>query len=120
MVIDPETAPIVRRVFEEIIAGKSSSQVARELNAEGVPTPLEYKGVRRKNQSDKKPLWTHQRILEMLRNIKYTGCMVNHTRESKKIRDKAQYRVPEEEWIIHENAHEAIVSMEEFEAAMPK
>ena len=117
MVIDPETAPIVRRVFEEIIAGKSSSQVARELNAEGVPTPLEYKGVRRKNQSDKKPLWTHQRILEMLRNIKYTGCMVNHTRESRKIRDKAQYRVPKEEWIIHENAHEAIVSMEEFEAA---
>ena len=54
MVIDPETAPIVRRVFEEIIAGKSTSQVARELNAEGVPTPLEYKGVRRKNQSDKK------------------------------------------------------------------
>ena len=52
MVIDPETAPIVRRVFEEIIAGKSTSQVARELNAEGVPTPLEYKGVRRKNQSD--------------------------------------------------------------------
>ena len=87
------------------------------MNAEGVPTPLEYKGVRRKNQSDKKPLWTHQRILEMLRNIKYTGCMVNHTRESRKIRDKAQYRVPEEEWIIHENAHEAIVSMEEFEAA---
>lgn len=117
MVIDPETAPIVRRVFEEIIAGKSSSQVARELNAEGIPTPLEYKGVRRKNQSDKKPLWTHQRILEMLRNIKYTGCMVNHTRESRKIRDKAQYRVPKEEWIIHENAHEAIVSMEEFEAA---
>ena len=53
----------------------------------------------------------------MLRNIKYTGCMVNHTRESRKIRDKAQYRVPKEEWIIHENAHEAIVSMEEFEAA---
>ena len=117
MVIDPETAPIVRRVFEDIIAGKSTTQVARELNAEGVLTPMEYKGIHRKNQPEKKMLWTHQRILEMLGNIKYTGCMVNHTRESRKIRDKAGRKIPQEEWIIHENAHEAIVSMEEFEAA---
>lgn len=53
----------------------------------------------------------------MLKNIKYTGCMVNHTRESMVIRAKSQRRVPKEEWIYHENAHEAIVTMEEFEAA---
>ena len=107
----------IKAACEDIIAGKSTTQVARELNAEGVLTPLEYKGIHRKNQQEKKMLWTHQRILEMLGNIKYTGCMVNHTRESRKIRDKAGRKVPQEEWIIHENAHEAIVSMEEFEAA---
>lgn len=120
MVIDPETAPIVRRVFTDIIAGKTTSQIARELNAEGVPTPLEYKKITRKsteNQQPKKPLWTHQRILEMLRNVKYTGCMVNHTRESRHIRDKNQRRTNPEEWIINEDTHEAIVTMEEFEAA---
>ena len=117
MMIDPETAPIVRRIFTDVIAGKSTSQVARELNAEGVPTPLEYKGISRKHLEGKKPLWSHARILDMLKNMKYTGCMVNHTRESRKIRDKSQRRVPKEEWIIHENAHEAIVTMEEFEAA---
>jgi len=57
------------------------------------------------------------RILDMLKNIKYTGCMVNHTRESMVIRAKSQRRVPKEDWIYHENAHEAIVTMEEFEAA---
>lgn len=120
MVIDPETAPIVRRIFTDIIAGKSTSQVARELNAEGVPTPLEYKKISRKyknNTEPKKPMWTHNRVLEMLGNIKYTGCMVNHTRESRHIRDKNQRRTKPDEWIIHENAHEAIVTMEEFEAA---
>ena len=30
MIIDPETAPIVRRIFADVIAGKSTSQVARE------------------------------------------------------------------------------------------
>lgn len=120
MVIDPETAPIVRRVFMDIIAGKATSQIARELNSEGVPTPLEYKNITRKRQDTmqpRKPRWTHQRILEMLGNMKYTGCMVNHTRESRFIRDKAQRRTPREEWIINENTHEPIVTQEEFDAA---
>lgn len=117
MVIDPETAPIVKRIFMDVIAGKTTSQIARELNDEDVPSPLEYKGIKRKNQNTQKPIWTHAQIWSMLGNLKYTGCMINHTRESKKIRDSASSRVPKEEWFIHENAHEAIVSMEEFEAA---
>ncbi|MDD3220999.1 MAG: recombinase family protein [Lachnospiraceae bacterium] len=116
MVIDPETAPVVRRVYMDMIAGKIPPQIAKELNAEGVPTPLEYKKITRKGAAGK-PIWTHHRIIDMIKNMKYTGCMVNHTRESRKIRDKAQRRVPKEEWIIHENAHEAIVTMEEFEEA---
>ena len=120
MVIDPIAAPIVRRIFTDIIAGKSTSQVARELNAEGIPTPLQYKRIARKGQNAQeaaKPMWTHHRIIEMLGNVKYTGCMVNHTRESRHIRDKNQRRTKPDEWIIHENAHEAIVTTEEFEAA---
>ena len=100
-----------------MISGKSTSQIARELNAEGIPTPLMYKKIQRKVSGNCKPVWTHQRIIDTIRNLKYTGCMVNHTRESRTIRDKAGRRVPQEEWYIHENAHEAIVSKEEFEAA---
>ncbi len=117
MVIDPETAPVVRRIFMDVIAGKNTTQIARELNAEGVPTPLAYKGVKRKGGNTKKLIWTHARICDMLKNLKYTGCMVNHICENQKIRDKKQKRLPSEEWMIHENAHEAIVTMAEFEAA---
>ena len=95
----------------DMIAGKIPPQIAKELNAEGVPTPLEYKKITRKGAAGK-PIWTHHRIIDMIKNMKYTGCMVNHTRESRKIRDKAQRRVPKEEWIIHENAHEAIIPLE--------
>lgn len=117
MIIDPETAPIVRRIFTDVIAGKSTSQVARELNAEGIPTPQQYKGVARRKDHPPKVMWTHNRILDMIKNVKYTGCMVNHLRESMEIRAKTQRRVPKEDWIVHENAHEAIVTVEEFEAA---
>lgn len=117
MIIDPVAAPIVRRIFTDVIAGKSTSQVARELNAEGVPTPMQHKGTKPRKDAPPTGIWTHNRILDMLKNLKYTGCMVNNLRESPTIRAKSQRRTSKDEWIIHENAHEAIVTMEEFEAA---
>ena len=116
MVIDEKTAPVVRRIFLDVIAGKSCTQIAKELNTEGIPTPAQQKAVIRKT-STKKPQWTHRTLLAMIENIKYTGTMVNHTRESRFIRDKNQRRVPKEEWYIRENAHEAIVTQEEYDQA---
>ena len=116
MIIDPETAPIVRRIYMDVITGKSCTQIAKELNNEGVPTPAQHKAVTRQ-ASAKKPQWTHRALLGMIENIKYTGTMVNHTRESRFIRDKNQRRVPKEEWYIRENAHEAIVTQEEYDQA---
>ena len=117
LVIDPEASAIVYRIFMEVIAGKSCTEIARELNSEGVPTPAEHKQVKRTG-SLARPQWTHQTIHNIIGNIKYTGTMVNHTRESRFIRDKNQRRVPKNEWYIRENAHEAIVSQEEYAAAM--
>ena len=116
LIIDVETAPIVRRIFMEVIGGKSCTQIAKELNTEGIPTPAQHKAVSRK-ASSKKPQWTHRGILTMIESVKYAGTMVNHIRESRFIRDKNQRRVPKEEWYIRENAHEAIVTKDEYEQA---
>ncbi|MCI8473183.1 MAG: recombinase family protein [Clostridiales bacterium] len=117
LVIDPATAPIVRRIFMDIIAGKSCTAIAKSFNTEGIPTPAQQKNIHKKT-STSKPQWTHAAIHNLINNIKYTGTMVNHTRESRFIRDKNQRRVPEEEWYIKENAHQAIVTQDEYNAAM--
>lgn len=39
MVPDEGPAGIVRRIYEEIAAGKSQTEVARDLNKEKIPTP---------------------------------------------------------------------------------
>ena len=41
MIPDPETAPIVREIFLKAISRKSTSEIAKELNSRGIPTPLE-------------------------------------------------------------------------------
>ena len=87
LVIDQEAAVIVRRIFLDVIAGKTTSQIAKELNSESVATPAEHKSIRRR--ADRKaPQWTHHMILNIIENLKYTGTMVNHTRESRHIRDE--------------------------------
>ena len=118
MVIDEEAAKVVRRVFDEIISGKTTTQVAKGLNDDGIPTPGQYKGIQyKKTQSCQ---WSHMKIHEMISNIKYTGTMVNHTRESRFIRDKSQRKCSPDEWIVRENAHEPIVTLEEFKTANEK
>lgn len=117
MIPDPGSAPIVQRIFSMALAGSSTAAIATTLNADSVPTPAQYKRHRRKEGMllEKPLMWTHRGVLAILQNIKYTGTMVNHTRESRKIRDKTQRRVPPEEWMTRENAHEALVSAEVFE-----
>lgn len=115
MEIDEPAAMIVREIFDSVIAGKSTSEIAAELNHRSVPTPQEHKGTRR--VSPTVPRWTHPCIVSILRNIKYTGVMTNHTRESRRIRDSNQRRVAESEWFIHPDAHEPIIPREKWDQA---
>lgn len=115
---DPATAPVVREIFLMAGRGISTTQIARELNSRGVETPLRSKKIKIKPASAEcTPRWSHQTVISILKNIKYTGTMVSHTRESRCIRDKNQRRVPPEEWYVTENAHEGIVSWDEYEGA---
>ena len=42
LLIEPEGAEIIRRIFREFIDGKSKYQIAKELNEEKVDTPAAY------------------------------------------------------------------------------
>lgn len=116
MIINPETACIVREIFAMRLEGYSTTEIARTLNNRGVLTPAAYRRStgRRKDEAALAPQWTHQAILSILSNIKYTGTMVNHMVESRSIRDGG-VRLPKSEWIFRENAHDAIISKEDFE-----
>lgn len=43
LVIDPVAGPIVRRIFEEYVQGRSATMIATDLNAEDIPTPARHK-----------------------------------------------------------------------------
>lgn len=116
MIPDPETAPIVREIFLAAIDGKKSTEIAAMLNQQGVLTPQETKKTRHTNRHSL-PMWSHQAILRILRDYKYTGAMVNFKQENATIRAKTQKKNRPEDWVVVEGRHQAIVTHEEYRQA---
>ena len=120
--LDPEAAEVVRRVFDEALEGRNTSQIALSLNDDNIPTPGQYfKG----KHPDKKKFsymsdkisWTASMVYKLLTSYVYTGATVGHKRKSGGVGSRKTISQKKEEWIIVEGMHEAIVSKEEFELA---
>ncbi len=99
----PEEAAVVRRIFEMYMEGNGVDAIAKALNDEHIPSP---RGVH----------WYPSAIQAMLRSEKYKGCLLlqktfyeDHLskRQRKNRGEREQYQV--------ENAHEAIVSADDFQ-----
>ena len=115
-IIDEETAPIVRRIFDDTIAGKGPLRIARELEAEKVPIARAVYA-RRKGQPlpDKPYFWTQQTVVSILARMEYTGCACNFKTYSKSYKLKRRYHNAPENWVITPNTQEAIVTQEQFD-----
>jgi site-specific DNA recombinase len=105
MEIDPIESKVVLRIFQMSADGYSLAQIAKTLNAEGVPSPRLSKG--RKFQA-----WATSSIREMLYNERYRGVQVwNRTKKQRNPETgrKVSRPRPESEWQRTEVAEWRIV-----------
>ncbi len=122
LIVDEETAPVVRSIFERFISGKSIIGIAKELNEEGIPNPSMYKKLKGFNYrhpvgKSNDGLWPDSSVRRILQNQMYIGNMVQGKNTTISYKIKQCRAIPKEDWIIVENTHEAIVSKEMFEKA---
>ena len=114
---DPETAPVVREIFDMRLTGIGVCDIARNLNDRGIGCPtvfLHGKGetVTRKGRFDMM-CWTGGVINRVLQNEIYTGAVVSLKSRMDRRKGKLVAR-PKDEWVRVEGMHEAIVTKEEF------
>ncbi len=116
LIVDEETAPIVRQIFEWAASGIGKNTIAVRLNEIGAVTSSVYKSqtseVEKRYKQNRN--WTTFTVGRILRNPVYMGDMVQG--KSKTIEHKQQ-DAPPEEYIVVRDTHEAIVSRELFETA---
>lgn len=103
MVVDPVQAEVVKFIFAETLAGKSSGVIASELQERKIP-------------SRKGGNWTPTTVRGILSNEKYVGDVIfqktytdSHFNRHTNYGERDQYMM--------QNHHEAIISREAFEAA---
>ena len=119
LAVDPEAADVIRRIFREALEGSNTSQIARSLNDDGIPTPGQYfKGKhpdkKKFSNMSEKISWETVMVYNILKNLVYTGTLVSRKMKSCGVGSKK--RVVNEP-IIVEGTHEAIISKEDFELA---
>ena len=122
LLIDEPAAAVVRDIFNWFIGGTSVLGIAKRLNEQGVPNPSAYKRQQGMNYchpaSDKLDgLWPDSSVRRILRNPLYTGTMVQGKSRMKSYKLHISEAVPEAEWIIARETHEAIIPDALFEQA---
>lgn len=122
LVVDGGTAPVVRRIFEMYLDGMTYSEIARQLQQEGIVSPPKYRHLEQGNpeKADKARDWYHLHVKTILTNQHYIGDSVHATREGGFNNPDKDRRVSEEHWIIISDTHEPLVSRELFEEVQKK
>ena len=117
--VDPEAADVVKRIFAMTIDGYGPYQIASRLKEEKVLIPSAYlarhgEGVN-KNKTFKDVYgWGSSTICNILEKREYLGHTINF-KTRKHFKDKKSHYVPEDEWTIFENTHEAIIDQQTFD-----
>lgn len=112
LIIDPETAPIIRKIYDLALDGMGCMRIAKKLMEDKVPITRVKSNT---NYDANYYSWGGARINQILRNPFYKGSHLVCRTHQKGIRSNTYNFIPREEWEIIDNCHEAIVTPQEWE-----
>lgn len=119
-VIDPESADVVRRIYDMALEGYGLAEIANALGRDGIVNPTYYwrsKGVNRSgSKSTLEPTkWGHTTVKKILTLQEYCGDVINFKSYSKSYKMKRRIENPEENRAIFLNVHEPIIDRATWE-----
>ena len=123
LLIDPETAPIVRLIFGYALEGHGPNHIRRRLEEQKLPCPTWWnreRGIRnvrtrweKQDPENGKYIWDFSVIKDLLMNPVYTGAIASQKTEYRfKIGTIGSKRP--EDWIVVEGTHEPLVDKRDF------
>ena len=116
LIIDPNTAPIVRQIFDLYVSGEGYRHIVQTLNTQGIPSPSAYKRQNGSNYvncnaegSNSCGLWTMSTISRILTNEVYTGTLAQGKSHHVSYKNKKRKKVDPADWVRIPNAHDAVI-----------
>lgn len=119
LIIDEETAPIVKKIFYYYKEGRSIDWICRKLTEDGVPSPAEHKEkttnyFNKHKAAPRKHYWVYTTVWKILKDETYLGHVIQHRREKVAYNLPIHQKVPEDQIIKVKQMHEPIISEEDF------
>lgn len=118
LVPDPNTAPVVKKIYDMYTSGNGIHLIAQELQAQGIPIPTQYKYnkyPKYKSGNLKYPVWCHNTVASILRNPTYCGNLTQNRVTKINYKIKNLKTLSPEQWVTVEGTHEPIVTPEIFD-----
>lgn len=112
LIIDPETAPIIRRIFDLALDGFGNMKICKVLMEERIPITRTQTGT---DCDVNYYAWSGSRISTILRNPFYKGAHVVCKTHQKGIRSNTYNIIPREQREVIEDCHEAIIPKAEWD-----
>ena len=123
LVIDEYPASVVCDIYRMKISGMSALKISETLNNTGVLSPIEYKRDRglphpKGGYADKEESkWSPTTVIRILNDETYTGTLIQGRQGTLNYKIKDLIDRPETEWKRTENAHEAIITKQDYDLA---
>ncbi|MDO5541177.1 MAG: recombinase family protein [Eubacteriales bacterium] len=118
LIVEPEAAKIVRRIFEAYASGVGIQRIIDDLFEDGIHRISDYNRYHHVycQEGEKLHQWAMSSVRAVLKRNNYYGDLVQRKYESRFQRGEKWCDVlDEKQWIITLNTHEPIISRELFE-----
>ncbi len=129
LLVDEETAPIVRQIFQWASEGRGAYYICRRLEENQIPCPAWWnrqRGLRNimtkwelADPENGRYVWDFSVVKDMLRNPVYIGAISSQKTNYRFKLGKMSDKKPEE-WIVVEGKHEPLVDRAIFNMAQEK
>ena len=123
LLVDESLRKHVKNIFQWYMKGENYSSIAKKLNADGILSPaLQRKFYRTGEiQVPQTQPWNNYEVKRVLMDWHVLGCCVYGRYQKSVFSDNRKLcQCSEEEWIIKENTHEAIIDRDMFEQVQVK
>ena len=114
LIIEEETACVVRRIFKMFIDNMSMIGIVKQLSLEKIPTPSALKNLKNTQCGAYTGHWNLPMIKRILTNPTYMGNLTQNRSKKVNYKVKKQNIIARENWITIPDTHEAIISEQDF------
>lgn len=116
LIVDPETSPVVQRIFQLRSEGTALGAIAKILNGEQISSPTRYlleKGISKESRFAES-FWDRNIVRRILKNRIYLGMIVYGKEETSFAKGIKRHTIPETDWQVAQGSHEPIIEEELF------